>query len=118
MSRSILARAFLLTLAAAALLIAYGILLPNLPPGERERVDGLAPWAPLIGVAIGVAIWVIDRLSPRLFRNVSTGTLLTVPWLILGATMWISEGALSLIAVGMAGSALPVATPLARFPSR
>src|SRR5262245_24823786 len=103
-------------MAAVLLLIAYLLLIPALPPDDREAVSDAMPWAFAVGVLIGVLVWIVDQRLPRLFARFNRfyGIL---PGVILGVGIFLPDPFTILIMSGVAGMLLPVATPLAQIRS-
>jgi membrane protease YdiL (CAAX protease family) len=108
-------RAMLLAIGVFILAAAYLILIPDLPPAQREWVSNAIPYCVLAGVFVGAVVLLVDRRYPRILRKATPATL-AVPMLgLLGVLMAIETNALILLGAGMTGCTLLVATPLVRF---
>ncbi len=102
--KEVLGRFFVLGVTAAASLGAW-LILRTLPSDEQSRVEALVPKVFLVGLGLGLAIWLVDRWRPDITGRVSTQS--WVWYGVLGLLMFLGERVIILAAVGMAGMVVP-----------
>jgi hypothetical protein len=113
--QALLARGLMLGMGLMVLLGAYLVLLPLLDPAQRNRAQGSAPEPFVIGALAGTVVCILDRISPRVFRRLSTRIWLALILPAIGVLILLSESTLFLLFVGVAGFVVPILSPLARF---
>jgi MFS superfamily sulfate permease-like transporter len=109
-------RAMLLGFGVVFMLASYLLFIPKMPPRQGDRVSSLVPVCVLGGLLLGIAVLIVDRRYPRLFRY-TPSSLKLASFGLLGLLMAISEAALVLVAAVATGVVLLVATPYMRFPA-
>lgn len=101
----LLTRLFVVAVAVASVLGGRFVILPSLPLDEQSKIRAAAPEVFLLGLGIGIAIWLVDRVWPHVTGRVSTEP--SVWWLALGLLIFLGERVIVFGAVGLAGLVVP-----------
>ena len=93
--------------AAVIAVLGWFVLLPTMPVDAQARTRRDALLALTLGLVVGGALWVVDRLRPDISRRM-TGGASWVWYGVLGLLIFLGERAMVLASIGLLGATIPI----------